>query len=432
MDLVAIAIFLIGLYAVIAAILYIKKPWGDRITFYGPIIAVKSYHVRFFDWFTRYRTFLRIYGTFGVAMVVIISVVISVLLIFSVRYTLLIRPEPTGIYEPQNILLLPGINEFVPSTFAVWFAFFITIAIHELGHGILCRVEGIRVKSVGVLFAVVPIGFFVEPDEEDLERCPTFPKTRMFGAGIMNNIVIGIICFVALVSIAGMITPPTEPVIHGIYKGYPAYEAGLPPNSIILMVNGDPVTNTEEISSLLSRSRPGDVVRLTVSHEGEILTYTITLAPWPENLTPPRDSGFMGVYYYPSQEVTRQLTESLRSPLGLLYLLTVPFDMSPSGQYLRMLAFDTVDMTYYDVPFPQFWSMIHLLFWAGWINLNVGIFNAIPMVPLDGGYIMKEGVGAFLRRKGLQKYAENIVVAVTWVMLFLMISLIALPYLFHL
>ncbi len=432
MDLLTIAFFLIAIYTAIAAILYIKKPWGDRITFYGPIIAVRSYHVDFFDRFTRFRTFLRIYGTFGVAMVAIISVVISVLLIFSVRYTILFQPEPTGIYEPQNILLLPGINEFVPSTFAVWFAFFLTIAIHELGHGILCRVEGIRVKSVGILFAVIPIGFFVEPDEEDLERCPAFPKTRMFGAGIMNNVVIGLLCFLVLLSLVGMISPPTEPIIHGIYKGYPADEAGLPPHSIVLMVNGVSVESTEEISSLLSGSRPGDMVLLTILHEGETQTYTITLAPWPENLTPAKDTGFMGVYYYPNQEVSRQLIGSLRSPLGLFYLLTVPFDLSMSGQYFRMLAFDTTDMEYYRVPFPLFWGVIHLFFWAGWINLNVGIFNAIPMVPLDGGYIMKEGVGAFLRRRNLQKYTENVVVTITWVMLVLMISLIALPYLFHL
>ena len=51
--------------------------------------------------------------------------------------------------------LIPGLNEFVPSTFAVWFAFILTLVIHEFGHAILCRVEQIKVKAMGVLFFVI-------------------------------------------------------------------------------------------------------------------------------------------------------------------------------------------------------------------------------------------------------------------------------------
>ena len=57
----------------------------------------------------------------------------TVMLFILIRYTLMIRPEPTGIYEPQNILLIPGLNEYVPSTFAVWFAFFLTIVYTSSG-----------------------------------------------------------------------------------------------------------------------------------------------------------------------------------------------------------------------------------------------------------------------------------------------------------
>ena len=57
-------------------------------------------------------------------------------------------------------------------------------------------------------------------------------------------------------------------------------------------------------------------------------------------------------------------------------------------------------LAYYQAPFAGFWGLIHLLFWCAWININVGIFNAIPMVPLDGGYIFKEGVDRLLDRRG--------------------------------
>ena len=94
----------------------------------------------------------------------------------------MVRPKPTGIYEPQNILLLPGINDYVPSTFAVWFAFFLTIVIHEFGHAILPG-GGHQGPGYGSAPAVIPIGFFVEPDEEELEQKKGMPKIRMFGPG---------------------------------------------------------------------------------------------------------------------------------------------------------------------------------------------------------------------------------------------------------
>ena len=48
---------------------------------------------------------------------------------------------------------------------------------------------------------------------------------------------------------------------------------------------------------------------------------------------------------------------------------------------------DTAAQECYTVPWPGP-SIIHFLFWCGWINICVA-FNAIPMVPLDGGYILK-------------------------------------------
>ncbi|MDD3091196.1 MAG: site-2 protease family protein, partial [Methanoregulaceae archaeon] len=123
--------------------------------------------------------------------------------------------------------------------------------------------------------------------------------------------------------------------------------------------------------------------------------------------------------------------ESL-SPIGYLRLITIPFDMSLGGQMLRIVAFDTPDMQFYETPFPFFWGTIHLLFWCGWININVGIFNAIPMIPLDGGYILKEGVDRLFEGRRVEKYAAPVVAFVSSLVLVMLISLILLPYLFAL
>jgi membrane-associated protease RseP (regulator of RpoE activity) len=429
MNWILLIIFLIAAYAAIAYYIHSRKLWEDHITFYGPILAIKTNRIGFFDKFTTFRTFFRIYGTAGVIAVIIVSVFITVMLFISVRYTLLVQPEPTGIYKPQNILLLPGINEYVPSTLAVWLAFILTIGVHEFGHGILCRVENIKVKTMGALIAVIPIGFFVEPDEEELDRTKGMAKVRMFGAGITNNLVVGFSCFFLLILFVGLATPVSQPVIHGVYKDYPAASAGIPPGSIVTAVNGVTVSNRADVSAILNSTKPGNTLTLTIEKNNIMKDYQLTLSAWPGDI-PDKTSGFMGVEYYDGTAVM-SVVQGMFSPLGFFQFLIIPFANDSGVQFLRILAFETPDTIYYQVPFEGFWGVVHLLFWCAWININVGIFNAIPMIPLDGGYIFKEGVDRLLDRRGLLKYSGYVTGAVSYLMLVVLVSLIALPYLLH-
>jgi membrane-associated protease RseP (regulator of RpoE activity) len=542
MDWIFLLIFLVTAYAIIAYYVYTRKFWEEHIIFYGPIMAIKTRRVGFFDKFAAWRTFFRIYGTIGVIAVIIVSVLITLMLFVSFRYTLLIRPEPTGIYEPQNILLIPGINQYVPSTLAVWLAFIITIGIHEFGHAILCRVENIKVKGMGALVAVIPIGFFVEPDEEELDKTKGMPKVRMFGAGITNNLVFGFSCFVLLILLMGMVIPAQQPVIYGVYKNYPAENAGVPSESVIQYIeitntsprwdnvsvvlnpfsksewsshdtgstaetgsllnltrereiyflgvpdpstayistidlylkqrhsqksfggenstSYDPVhpfspsdqnltignttssighlvspairvqvSSREQVSTLLNATKPGDQIIIGVEKNGIINDYPLNLSRWPTEAGA-RESGFMGITYYDGALV-KSSVEGMFSPVGFFQFLIIPFGNDQGTQFLRIIAFETTDTRFYQVPFAGFWGIIHLLFWCAWININIGIFNAIPMVPLDGGYILKEGVDRFLERRGLIRFSGLIVSAVSYVMIVLLLSLIFLPYLMH-
>jgi len=207
MNWLLILVLVIAIYAAVALTIYTKKLFPDHVAFYGPIMAIKSNKTAFLDRFIRISTFLRIYGSLGILVVIFVSVIITLLLINALWYTLVYQPGMTQINQPQNIFLIPGVNDFIPSTFAVWFALVLTIAIHEFGHGILCRVENIRVKGIGIILAVIPLGAFVEPDEEELEKTHGVPKMRMFGAGIMNNIVVAVICFIALFLVMSAAVP---------------------------------------------------------------------------------------------------------------------------------------------------------------------------------------------------------------------------------
>jgi membrane-associated protease RseP (regulator of RpoE activity) len=44
-----------------------------------------------------------------------------------------------------------------------------------------------------------------------------------------------------------------------------------------------------------------------------------------------------------------------------------------------------------------FW-MLNILLWVGWMNFYVGLFNCLPMLPLDGGHVFRDVVATSLSR----------------------------------
>lgn len=433
MDWILLISLLVAAYALIAYYIHKQKLWQDHITFYGPLMAIKTDRVGFFDRFLPFSTFLRLYGTLGVLMVVIVSVLMTIMLFFSVQHIVVHRPGLTMANDPKNVLAIPGVNDFIPFTFAVWFGLIITMIVHEFGHAILCRVEGIRVKTMGVLLAVIPIGAFVEPDEDDQEKSRGLAKMRMFGAGITNNILLGVLCFVAIILLLGLVVPLNAPLVHGIYVDSPAHAAGIPPNSVIREVNGISVTTRDDVAVILNTTKPGDTVTLVVDNKGKTESHTLTLTSWPKDMGS-RTSGFMGVTYYDAPAVKEQFNR-FYGPVGIIILLAVPLytimDPATWGQF-SILTVDTIDTMMWQVPFPYFWFVIQLLFWCGWFNLVVGTFNALPLLPLDGGLILKEGVERALERKGLSNYSGYVVSAISYGMLAVLLAVVILPYLMNL
>jgi len=74
---------------------------------------------------------------------------------------------------------------------------------------------------------------------------------------------------------------------------------------------------------------------------------------------------------------------------------------------------------------PFFPAVANLLFWLWFINFNVGIFNALPIGPLDGGQLY----GGIIENKAKSKtLAKNANLILTVVMVGIVLASLVLPY----
>ncbi len=425
-------------YACVYYYLKSRKVLPHVIDFMGPCIMIKTERVGFFDTLARPKKFLYAYASAGVLLTILCGVVVTILFVVSGILSLTVPTEPI---PPQDLLLIPGLNSYVPSTFAVWFALVFAMVIHEAGHGIISRVENMRVKSTGLLTLIIPIGAFVESYGEDVENARLGAKLRMFAAGITNNMVIGIICLLLLAVLLGMAVPGDHPYVYGVYSGYPAEEAGVLPGLIVTDIDGIAVYSLADITAVMSDTKPGQVVTLSGEYRGEAQSYDITLAAVPDGLestitSSDSTAGYLGISFMEPESLmgaVDMLThpQSLSEAAGsVMAFLILPFSSMMGADVLGFVVADTPDSAILAAPFFGYWGVVHLLFWCAWLNILLGIFNALPLGGLDGGQMLRESLRHFCRKVGLdERRAFQVCGMVTYVLILVVMLQIVMPYL---
>ncbi|MEM3362013.1 MAG: site-2 protease family protein [Candidatus Anstonellaceae archaeon] len=111
----------------------------------------------------------------------------------------------TSLPPAGGTILLPGKN--LPLLEGI-IAFVVILIVHELAHGILARIYQIKLKSSGiVLFGVLPVGAFVEPDEEQMLKIEKEKQNKILVAGSTSNLYVGLLSFLLILLIMSVTTP---------------------------------------------------------------------------------------------------------------------------------------------------------------------------------------------------------------------------------
>ena len=243
----------------------------------------------------------------------------------------LFAPSQVG---PQNIVipLVIGVTIRFEHLPYMLFALGIVLVTHEGMHGLIARLEKIRIKSTGLfLFYIFP-GGFVEPDEEEFKKASSRAKARVAAGGSFANLVVGLLVVLLMLGIfstteAGVIVIETDG------KG------DLEVNDVIYSVNGVPVNR----NTLFKNISASDIIIIQTSKGN--FTYSLKK---PINMPLAWILGELGVrrvdYYFPMKWRIN----------------------SPAAEYTLYRVFS----------------------WTQLIAINVAIFNMMPVYFLDGSLLI--------------------------------------------
>lgn len=386
------------------------------------------------EWIARPRRLWRIFGELSIWL----CFSVMILLIFGILASALETaraPAEQQVLPATDILFIPGVTSFVP-IFWPLLALIITVVIHEYGHGLQARAHGMRIRSFGVLLAgIIPVGAFYEPEQEEIRIAPSRERLRLFAAGPSINIVLTYVLVILLAGASHSLVATEKGVYAvGIVEGSGAEEAGLLPYELIMQVDDIALEDPEDLTNVLDAHVAGDTLILTVGTNpfyGPMETRTVEAT-----LTDKKayyyelcgeDSecksnvdqagieggeGFLGVsgirsadsaarvYGLPFEDGLTMGQRAVLVALSPLLFGAIPIQNQGQTMVLQERAFlsageglipsilGTVGML----------GLFDFLFWIMWISFLLGVANLIPLIPFDGGHMVRDA-GHIVARK---------------------------------
>lgn len=388
----------------------------------------------FIENLSQYRTFWKRVGDVWVVTVFTIMVLMFLLLVW--QATLAWQIPKSASVSPKMMIGLPGLNPVIPLWYGI-LALGIAMVIHEFSHGILSRVADVKVKALGLLLFIFPVGAFVEPDEEGMKSMKKWERMRLYAAGPGSNMVVALICSIMFSWVmVSSLEPSNEGVLSAsVVVDYGGEEAGLEPWMLITAIDDQEITSADDFSDALNETYVGQVVNVSVLDKGNPDTYQVTLSDkgsyylkyYPDNYEPwMSGKGFMGIAVVDPDAITENLAHPANSGGSMLQYITLPFqDLQPFPEHFTALFEPTGIVGI--LPDNIFWILANCFYWIFWLNLMVGLTNALPAVPLDGGFIFADGVTGILdkvKKSWSEEKKETIVDNLVGVLAFSVIFLV--------
>lgn len=290
----------------------------------------------------------------------------------------------------------------------------ITVLIHEFGHFLFAKKAGIYVYefSIGMgprlwmwkrkgdeteySIRLFPIGGYVSMAGESVEEDEKIPKEKQLQskkwyqkfltiiAGVMFNFLLAIVIFFIVALFSG--APSNSAYIASLEENYPAMNTNLRVGDEIIGLNGSHILSTDHLL-LEMQVMNGKEIELEVKHE-DGTKETVNIEPVEETVddTTTYKYGFsltqkVRTGFLPSLQYAFQKTFSLLHQMVLIiwYLITgtLGLDSLAGPVGIFTVVGETAKM-----------GFLNLIYLIGYLSINVGFINILPIPAFDGGRLL--------------------------------------------
>lgn len=313
------------------------------------------------------------------------------------------------------------------------------VMVHELGHYLVGRWCGVRVKAFSIGFgreiagwtdrhgtrwkvSLLPLGGYVQfagdmnAASVPLDTIPLDVKERegwfpfkplwqrflIVLAGPATNFLVAVLIFAVFNLAYGRIYAP--PVVAGFAPASVAQAAGLQVGDTITAINGTAIDGFEDIRAAVVPF-PGEVVPVSVKRGGQALTYRLTIASRTIRDEFGNESriGMLGVAGGGMKRVrlgpVESVTTALDQTVGVMGTMVTGIRQIITGKRsVRELGGPVKIAKFSGERLALGWQ--EFVYFSAFISINLAFINLLPIPVLDGGHLAFY-LAEWIRRKPL-------------------------------
>lgn len=277
--------------------------------------------------------------------------------------------------------------------------FLLVILIHEFGHFIVAKMNGVSVlefsigmgpklfqrESNGTLYSLrmLPVGGYCQLEGEDeendspnsLNNQSPLVRLKVILAGAIMNFILAFILLILLMSVSRVSTE-----VSGVIKDSPAYSSGIQTGDQIVSINGENVSDGEELLKSIKESQ-GD---LNIGVIRDSQSKNIKVTPRLENNIRKIGVNFQEEYNIKNFSIVKGFKKGLITFLNLTGMLYKFLGMLITGK-LGLGGVSGPVGVVKEIGNAAKTGVANLIFLLAYININLGVFNLLPIPALDGG-----------------------------------------------
>lgn len=272
--------------------------------------------------------------------------------------------------------------------------------------GGFAKIKGMQPREDGSEVAV-PGGFFSKP---------AWQRLLVLFAGPLFSVLAGMVLFLGIFAMVGATDVDNAPVLGKVRDKTPASEAGLKEGDRIMSADGIPIAKFNDLRAYVS-ARAGVAILLTLRRGERTLSVNVTPAQDTEP-TPVFDGGgnptdqtrIQGKLGIQPRLIRRPLSLTdaareafllpFRAVAQLAQRFTTPSKLQQEVGGIATVAAATDAASRQGIP--------EVLELAAGLSMSLGIFNLLPIYPLDGGQMMV-ALMEMLRRRRLSLKVQNMI-----------------------
>lgn len=285
---------------------------------------------------------------------------------------------------------------------AAIFVFLMVILFHEFGHFAIAKAAGIKVNefSIGMgpkLFQtsrgetkytirLLPVGGYCSMEGEDeksddprsFNNASPLARIAVVAAGAIMNFVLAVIVLTIVSYSTGVATTTVSETI----ENSPAANAGIKSGDIILSINNKEINNWDSVIDEVSASNPEEDMKIKISRNGEVIEFTLKPV-----MSEEENRVIIGIIPKTEKSISSAVIGGFQKTGYMLNILLGFIKMIFSGGVSTKDLSGPVGVIY-TIGEAAKYGFVNVLYLTGFISVNLGVFNLLPIPALDGSRIV--------------------------------------------